>query len=167
MWSLKNGHKNVLLVIICTKLAVKKFEEIKQWPGFMRDTIPIWEGIQFSRFANFFTQPDFMMIKSIIIRLNKIGKSPLLVSKREDLASDCKQVIIIIIIIIIILTIRIILIILIIAMFKDQRLGVGSFSSWVWERCFDNRGLNQFSFCQKYFKFRFFKSRLWQHSVEN
>ena len=65
-----------------------------------------------------------MMIISIIIRLNKIGKSPLLVSKREDLASDCKQVIIIII-----LTIRIILIILIIAMFKDQRLGVGSFSS--------------------------------------
>ena len=122
MWSLKMVTKNVLLVIICTKLAVKKF-------GFMRDTIPIWEGIQFSRFANFFTQPDFMMIKSIIIRLNKIGKSPLLVSKREDLASDCKQVIIIIIIIIIILTIRIILIILIIAMFKDQRLGVGSFSS--------------------------------------
>ena len=25
-------------------------------------------------------------------RLNKIGKSPLLVSKREDLASDCKQI---------------------------------------------------------------------------
>ena len=61
-----------------------------------------------------------MMIISIIIRLNKIGKSPLLVSKREDLASDCKQVIIIILSI---------LIILIIAMFKDQRLGVGSFSS--------------------------------------
>ena len=63
-----------------------------------------------------------MMIIIIIIRLNKIGKSPLLVSKREDLASDCKQVIIIIIILSI-------LIILIIAMFKDQRLGVGSFSS--------------------------------------
>ena len=29
----------------------------------------------------------------IPLRLNKIGKSPLLVSKREDLASDCKQVV--------------------------------------------------------------------------